>query len=379
VVVRPLTVRAPGGEAPSAGVAAQIAQALAAGANIGFFAFLPFALLIMMLWGVRHSIAFDLHEAFRPAAAAVLDGESPYPPPTAEALATRTAWVYLPFASFLFIPFALMPPLVADLVATAAVGAAGGGALWILGVRDWRCYGIALASLPVLAGIQTANLTLPLALALAAVWVLRARSVGAGLVLASTLATKLFLWPLFVWLAATRRYRAAAVSAGSAALMILVSWAALGFAGARDYPAILGLLADALESDSYTPFALAHDLHAPEHVARAIGFVIAGAALVGSWVLGRGGDDRRSFTLAVVAALLFTPIVWLHYFALLFVPVAVVRDRLSALWAVPLAPWLFAEGYGNGTTAQTALMLATFGVLVALTLRTTPQHRPGTV
>jgi alpha-1,2-mannosyltransferase len=374
VVVRPLA--ASGTREAFAGGAGggELVRSLKVAASVAFFALMPIGALAVTLWAARNSIAYDLHHAFRPAAEALLDGRSPYPPPTPEAVGTRTAWVYLPFASFLFVPFALVPPLAADLAATALVLAAGATALWILGVRDWRCYGIAVFSMPVFSAIQTANLTLPLALALAAIWVLRARPGAPGVVLATTLATKLFLWPVLVWLLATRRYTAAAYSVVVTTALVLGGWAVLGFESFRDYPEILRLLSAALETDSYTPFALAHDLHAPEPVARAIGLGLGGAVLLACWILGRRGDDTRSFTLAVFAALLFTPIVWLHYFALLLVPVAVTHRHLSPLWAVPIAVWFFGEGYGNGTTAQTALMLVTAGVMIAATLRSSPRH-----
>jgi hypothetical protein len=62
--------------------------------------------------------------------------------------------------------------------------------------------------------------------------------------------------------------------------------------------------------------------------------------------------------LAVAAALACSPIVWLHYFALMLVPVAVVRPRLDLVWFVPLGMWWFGAGTGNGTTAEAAVVLA---------------------
>jgi hypothetical protein len=38
--------------------------------------------------------------------------------------------------------------------------------------------------------------------------------------------------------------------------------------------------------------------------------------------------------------LLLTPILWLNYLMLLFVPIAVASRRLNVLWALPLALWL---------------------------------------
>jgi hypothetical protein len=269
-----------------------------------------------------------------------------------------------------------MPPLVADLIATVLVVAAGAAALWILGVRDWRCYGIALAFTPVLSAIQTANLTLLLVLTLAVFWTLRGRAITPGVVLALTLGTKLFLWPVGVWLLATRRYRAAASTVATTVFLIVGPWALLGFSGARDYPHLLRVLSAVLGNDSYTPFALSTDLGAPEPVARAIGLTLAIAALVACWVLGRRGDERRSFTFALVAALLFTPIVWLHYFALLVVPIAIVHRRLSWLWAMPLLLWFYGAGFGNGTTVQTTLTLLTVAGVVGLTLRLSERGEP---
>ena len=340
------------------------------------FGLIPAAVLLWLLWPAPNGLAVDLHHAFRPAAQAVLAGHSPYPPPTADAVDTRTGFVYLPFASFLFLPFALMPPLVAEVVGTVLVVAAGAAALWILGVRDWRCYGIALACTPVLSAIETANLTLPLVLALAVVWALRGRTITPGVVLALTLGTKLFLWPVAVWFLATRRYRAAVITVATTVFLIVGAWALLGFSGAREYPKLLRVLSAALGPDSYTPFALSTDLGAPEAVARAVGLTLAIAALVVCWVLGRRGDERRSFTFAIVAALLFTPIVWLHYFALLVVPIAIVHRRLSWLWAMPLLLWFFPAGFGNGTTVQTALTLISVASIVGLTLRLSERGEP---
>jgi hypothetical protein len=158
--------------------------------------------------------------------------------------------------------------------------------------------------------------------------------------------------------------------------LIVGAWALLGFSGAREYPKLLRVLSAALGPDSYTPFALSTDLGAPEAVARAVGLTLAIAALVVCWVLGRRGDERRSFTFAIVAALLFTPIVWLHYFALLVVPIAIVHRRLSWLWAMPLLLWFFPAGFGNGTTVQTALTLISVASIVGLTLRLSERGEP---
>ena len=53
-------------------------------------------------------------------------------------------------------------------------------------------------------------------------------------------------------------------------------------------------------------------------------------------VLGRGPEgDRRSFSVAVVAAIALSPIVWLNYLLLGLAPLALARPRLSRAWALP--------------------------------------------
>ena len=114
------------------------------------------------------------------------------------------------------------------------------------------------------------------------------------------------------------------------------------------------------------------DLGAPDLLAKGVGIAVGTATLLGCWTLGRRGDESRSFTLAIVAALLLTPIIWLHYFALLLVPIAIVHKRLSLLWAAPLLFWLFLQGSGNGTTFQTTWTLGVAALVVLLLLRVPP-------
>jgi hypothetical protein len=90
-------------------------------------------------------------------------------------------------------------------------------------------------------------------------------------------------------------------------------------------------------------------------------------------VSGRRGDDRRSYALAVLLAVIASPIVWLHSFLLLLAPVAVYRPRLSAAWLLPALLW-FASGTGNGATWQTAMVLAVAASTFALAVA--PSRRP---
>jgi hypothetical protein len=65
--------------------------------------------------------------------------------------------------------------------------------------------------------------------------------------------------------------------------------------------------------------------------------LVAAAAVL---VLSRGDEgDRRSFSAAVLAAIAVSPIVWPYNYALVLVPIAILRPRLSALWFAPFVFW----------------------------------------
>jgi hypothetical protein len=187
---------------------------------------------------------------------------------------------------------------------------------------------------------------------------------------------KLILWPLAVWLASTRRLRTALLSLTAAAVALALSWGAIGFAGLRDYPDLLRRVQELEEANGYTVYALAVDLGVSSAWARALGLVLAVSLLASVVHFGRRGDERRAFVLALAAALACTPIVWLHYFALLLVVVAVSERRLGLAWFVPLGMYV-SSGTFNGTTLQTAATIAVAGLTVAVALR--PSSSPRSV
>jgi hypothetical protein len=67
-------------------------------------------------------------------------------------------------------------------------------------------------------------------------------------------------------------------------------------------------------------------------------------------------------TLCLAAAFAASPIVWVHYFLLLLVPLALTQPRLSLLWFVPLAY------YPLGESAWPAGDARKLGVALAATL-----------
>ena len=278
-------------------------------------------------------VGFDFRGTVWEPARALLDGAPLYPEPTRAAIELGNPAVYPPLIAFLAAPLALLSVGAASVAWAVVLGGALALSLWIVQVRDWRCYTIALASAPALDGFFLGNLTILILVPVALAWRYRERAAIAGLALGVAVAAKLFVWPLVVWLLVTRRFRAAAWATASAVTLVLGSWALIGFEGLADYPELLRQLQDVYATRSLSVATAAGGLGASVSVAVAVGLAL-GIALLGvaAW-LARGRDGhQRAFALAVVACVVATPIVWLHYWALLFVPIAIRWPRLSAAW-----------------------------------------------
>ena len=153
----------------------------------------------------------------------MIHGHNPYPPADADLSdGTNNIW---PIAAVLpMAPLTLVPPAAADWIATVLALGSLAAALLVLGVRDWRVYGVTLLWAPVVSAYQTANATLPLCLLCALAWRYRDHRWRPGLMLGIALAVKFFLWPLVVWLAALRQWRASLLSIvfATASLLLIV-------------------------------------------------------------------------------------------------------------------------------------------------------------
>ena len=260
-------------------------------------ALLPAALVVIVVGGaIGHQFAFDFHGSIWQAARDVLHGHNPYPPPTAAGVAPGDRFVYPPAVAFAFIPLGVLPFPVAAACITLVLLAAVAATLYVLEVRDWRCYGAAYLSIPVLHDVRLGALTPLLALGIALAWRWRDRTRSA-IPLAFVIVAKLFLWPLGVWLLATGRVRVALRTALYGLAASAIAWAAIGFAGLSDYPRLLRVLASAEQARGYSPvsalLALGLGGNAARVVATAIGLVLLACCAI----VGRRGDDRRSLIL----------------------------------------------------------------------------------
>jgi alpha-1,2-mannosyltransferase len=345
-------------------------------ASVAFCGVLP-ALALIGLFAATiadDNVAFDFRPFYR-AAGAILDGNSPYPAADDPLTAESGAYVYPPLAALAAIPLRVLPMDAAGLFVMALLACVALMTLYVLGVRDWRCYGVIFLWPPVLSAIQTGNLTLVLGLLAALTWRWRDRPAATAGALGVTLAAKFFLWPLVVWLAVTRRVAAARLACMVGIGVLIVSWGAIGFAGVTAYPELMRRLDDSVGLDSYTVYIVGLDLGLPSVAARVI-WLAVGLSLVASIALvARRGDERSAFTLAMAAALALSPIVWLHYFALLIVVVALAQQRLSFVWFLPLA-MVLTPGSGQPTPFETAWTLGVAGSVILLTLRASQTVAP---
>jgi alpha-1,2-mannosyltransferase len=302
--------------------------------------------LVLLVVAVRTAYGprefYDFH-IFWHAGRDVLAGKTPYPHATLTALRHQDQFVYPAPAAVAMAPLALLPLPAAASVFMCLNLIAVPLALWLLGVRDWRCHALTMCSIATLQGIVMGQLSPLLLLAAAVAWRWRDRR-RAALAVAAAVAVKLFLAPLIVWLWATGRRSTAALAAGLAAAAMAIGWAAIGLKGLTGYPHLLSAVSAIEQRFGYSAVALGSSVGLPASVARGTALVVTAALCAAAWTVARRpGGDRRAFSLAVVATLTLSPIVWLSYFVLLAAPLALARPRLSPAWLLIVAPWAFAN------------------------------------
>ena len=104
---------------------------------------------------------------------------------------------------------------------------------------------------------------------------------------------------------------------------------------------------------------------------------VVGLALLTAVVLtARAPDgDAVAYSFAIVASIALTPIVWLHYFSLLVLPLAVLRPRFAWPWLLLWVFWLMPDQENQGELWRIALAAGLTGVLLGFVARST--RRPG--
>jgi hypothetical protein len=286
------------------------------------------------------ALGADFHNPLWQAGRDILHGKSPYFPPTSPLLANtdpaRYPALYPPPLNLALIPLAIQPLWIAYAEWLVVLSASLLGSLWLVGVRDPRCYIIWAVSAAAAATLPQGNATPLLLLAVALMWRYRNRPGTAGWAVAGAAAIK--LWPavLAFWLIRTRRLRAAIASVVGATALILAGWAAISFQGLSDFPAMQRAHAEALAKEGEFVVGLAVIHGSSLAVASAAGLAVSAALLYVAWCV---ADERVSLAFVLGAGLFATTLGWPQYLMLLIVPIAALSPTFGPLWLFSLVPY----------------------------------------
>jgi hypothetical protein len=305
---------------------------------------------------------FDFDGIWR-AAHAIMHGANPYPAPNPARFAlTGNPYVLPPVAGLVTAWFVSLPFIMAMLLCNVACVASLVGALWLVGVRDWRIYLISLCSFPFVSSLVLGQPDGVLALLAAVAWRYR-DSWRAAAAVALLIAIKILAWPLLLWLLFTRRFRQAATAALGAGLLLVVSWALISFHSLTDYPQLLSADAKAFATRSHSIAALLEALGCS--AASADVLAVAAAGVIAIMIVWRASDrDLAGFTAALSFGLLCSPILWSHWLVLLLVPLAIRRPQLHPTWFIVAALWLSpTENPANIAQLVIVLGLVAFALL----------------
>jgi glycosyl transferase family 87 len=284
-------------------------------------------------WAVEADfLGYDFAGTLWDPGVAIREGRSPYPAPVVAEVDTGNPALYPPLLMLAIAPLTVLPWALGVGIWTVLLAASVAATLYILRVRDPRCYLLALATPVATIGLVFGNATLLLVPIVALAWRWRDHQLRSGALVGLAIASKLFVWPLLFWLLGTRRYRAFGAALIATCMGLLVPWAVIGFDGMTSYPDLLRIAEELYAGHSYSVAtalsALGTDAELASRATLGLGVAIA----AGAFYAGRRGADSASVSLAVLAAVLGSPIVWPYYYALLLVPVAIARPRFSGLW-----------------------------------------------
>lgn len=294
------------------------------------------------------TIGFDFRGNEWEPARAVLHGHNPYHLVTrAYLVAHSNAFLLPPLVALLATPLAVLPFAYAFGIWTAASLFAYLAALLVVGLRDWRCYALACLSLPFVANIELGQLSAFLALGYALAWRYRDRRYLPGLIVAVMIALKLLAWPLLLWLAFTRRPRAAVVGVVTAPVLVAVSWAVIGFQGLRGFAHALAVDAGAFETRTHSVTAVVKTIGLSRQTGELTTIAVCFGLLALALVAAMRRDDIAAFAAATGAGIYGSPLVHPHYLLPVVIALAIARPRptwewlaLTILWFSPREPVL---------------------------------------
>lgn len=309
--------------------------------DLGLFGMVP---VILTVWVVHlvyaHGTgAIDFTHSFWRAGWRTAHGLSPYAWTHAQ-VASGVSFPYPALTALLLAPLSLASRFTESIPITVIGLLAAPVAMRVVGVRDWRIYGAIALTAPVVTAWQTANVTVAVLLALALLWRYRDRPWAAGLLLALMVAVKPIMAPLWLWLVFTRRWQAAAVAAVAGAALTVGAFAVVGWQQLTAWRHLLALQGRIMDTHGYGLISLATHLGWTRKAGIVLMVAAAAVLVVAAAASSRRRGDSRPFAAMILMTLVVSPQVDGHYMALLFVPLALVRSRLSWPWLLPLLLWI---------------------------------------
>jgi hypothetical protein len=313
----------------------------------------------------------------------VMRGISPYPRSVhSPSVYGGHAFVY-PYASaWVMGPLGALPTFVGQTVFLGTSIAALVGAWRMSRTRSTIVLLALLLSSTTVIALQIGSIEPLLLLGIVAAWRWRDRAWICGACIATVVVAKVFLLPLLAWLVLARRWRAAGVAVAVSAALLLAGWS-LGPLGAPAYMHMLGALSrhESRQGWSFVGYMLRHGMApaAADHLAIAV----AGLTILAAWAVHlQSGSDETLLVGCVAASLFASPVVWAHYFVLLFLAPLIIRlPRLVAAtfavvtWLVVLPHKVVVPHLGTWLTgseravAMQLLVVAVFAVVALRELR----------
>jgi hypothetical protein len=239
-------------------------------------------------------------------------------------------------------------------------------ALRLLEVRDWRCYAVALMTMPALSSIHLGTPTPLLLLAAACAWRYRNRPWAVAFAVAFGVGFKILLWPLFVWLVVTR-FRTSLKAVAATVLLLVGCWAVIGFAGVTGYGHKLAGTEDSDQFQGFSVIALVHRAGLALTSTHAVAVIVTLACLALIVWLGRRGGvtaDRDAYIAALATSVIASPVVWGHYVLIAYAALALAVPTFGIEWLLPLAFWVVPYQENQGQVIRIVLVLVLFVALI---------------
>lgn len=336
-----------------------------------FLGLVPMIVLVVLVKAVlsSHTEAVDFRNAYYVAGYRLLHGGDPYAWTRAQ-LSNGVAFVYPALSALVFAPFALLSRTAASFTFTFICIGLVPLTLWVLKVRDWRIYTLTMVWLPVFGAWQTANETMLLTAMTALVWRYRDRPAVGGILTAVAVSMKTFIWPLGLWLLATRRWRASGWAVLSGLVLNVVSWAVVGTSNISVFLHDSSIDAKLAWRAGYSLVAIAGHVGLGRTAGEALMVVISVALVVAVvWLAFVKRREQQALTVAILLMLAASPLVWSHYFALLLIPLALQRPRLNWLWFLPVLMWVCPPSFHVHAWQELIAWMVGGGMFAALLFR----------